>query len=825
MNLKIRHIILYSLILMFHAKGQSQSNSFGNTFVHRNGECVIFGMHDFDNGSMGVQPGIIGTERDKGIGQYGIIGFSEDTPGWKGIGDDSFVDGYVKKYGENPFVFPIGDNGKYRPIAISGGNETTAAYFKADPATAITSDLFGGNYNALPEGGPFPQSSKYESIINISDLEYWDIDGSDPTRITLTWDIFSEIERISNNDLDKLSILGWDGASWQIVPSRVDLLYLNSTRSMPIYNGGISNKIKGSISTVTDIIPDTYLAYTFGSVASGSIGDYVWEDLNRDGKQEVGEPGIPDVPVQLFDMNDSLLMTTMSDANGLYVFAGVPAGIYYLKFNADNTYAATIPNQGIAALNSDISFNNTTAPFQLDINESDFSIDAGFYRTGSIGDFVWMDQNNDGIQDEFEIGMNGVRVELLNANDKTTAATVTNINGFYAFTNLPPGYYKIKVVPPVGSSIGPYKAILNDEIDSDISPIDGKSDLIQLLSGQEIKSVDAALSSECLFTAELDITAPECGTADGFIAVNIDGDTGPYHFEWNTGDTTPFLGNIDTGYYTLIISDRFNCLRTFEIDVTYSIGCEMICAEIDAQVFLEGPYNYVSQKMNTRLNELGYLPGQRPVTFLGKYTPAGNPYDERPWYINGIEGMDYESQSVAENNLYYPVEAVDWVLVSLRSMEDAEYEACTRAALLLDDGSISFVNDDCCLVNPFKEYFITIEHRNHLVVMTPTPQPVVNGTISFDFRIQDSYRRLFGAGQKQIAPGVFAMYAANGDQYLSLESSGDINVSDMSEWLKENGQHSSYYRQDYDLNGDANVQDKGIYLRNIGIFTDVPKGN
>lgn len=67
------------------------------------------------------------------------------------------------------------------------------------------------------------------------------------------------------------------------------------------------------------------------------------------------------------------------------------------------------------------------------------------------------------------------------------------------------------------------------------------------------------------------------------------------------------------------------------------------------------------------------------------------------------------------------------------------------------------------------------------------------------------------------------MYAGNGDQYLDGESPVDINVGDLTEWLKENGKHSSYYIMDFDLNGDANVQDKGYYLENIGIFTDVPK--
>ncbi len=826
MDKRVQHIIILFSLIAWASCLQSQSTSFGNTFIHNDGESVIFGTHDFNKGSDGALPGIIGTQRTTNNSKYGIIGFSDVSPGWKGIGDDSHVDGYVKKYGDDAFVFPIGDNGKFRPIAIDGASGTRAAYFKVDPASAITNTLYGGDYQVLPVGGPFPQTSKTDDIVSVSDLEYWDIDGSVPTKVTLTWDIFSEIERITNDDLDRLTILGWDGDKWRVIPSEKDLLYLRDSRSRPSFSGGISNKVRGSITTIDSIIPDDYLVYTFGSYASGSIGDFVWEDLNRNGIQEVGEPGIEDVAIELFlNENDSLIMTTASDVDGSYRFDGVPPGIYYLQFTPASTYAPTLPNQGIQANNSDLKFNNQTPPFQLDINESLYNVDGGFYQTGSIGNFVWLDNNNDGIQDNAEGGMDEVRVELLNGEGEIVAATTTNSDGSYSFTNLPPGEYIISVVPPTGYGIGPYKATLDGASDSDVDPVSGQSETLFLISGQNIENIDAALSTDCAYTAELDITAPLCGTSNGNIEVIIEGDTGPYTYEWSTGATTPYLENVDTGSYTLIIADANNCLRTFNIPIDYEEDCTMICAELNVQVLMEGTYDYDQGVMNKRLNELGYLPGQKPTTFLGKYTEAGQPYDEGPWYMGSEMGMTFESRSIAENNLYYPDDVVDWVLVSLRSTESIEYEACTRAGMLHQDGTISFDENDCCLVDPTKEYYVVIEHRNHLIVMSPQAMPVIQREISFDFRANQSYVRLIGSGQKEIAPGVFAMYAANGDQYTTGISSTDINVGDISEWLKENGQHSSYYKQDYDLNGDANVQDKGLYLENIGIFSDVPKSN
>ena len=60
---------------------------------------------------------------------------------------------------------------------------------------------------------------------------------------------------------------------------------------------------------------------------SAEIGDYVWKDLNQNGIQETGEPGIPGVTVTLTNAFGSPVTTT-TDANGLYHFLNLPPGTY-----------------------------------------------------------------------------------------------------------------------------------------------------------------------------------------------------------------------------------------------------------------------------------------------------------------------------------------------------------------------------------------------------------------------------------------------------------------------------------------------------------------
>jgi len=229
--------------------------------------------------------------------------------------------------------------------------------------------------------------------------------------------------------------------------------------------------------------------------------------------------------------------------------------------------------------------------------------------------------------------------------------------------------------------------------------------------------------------------------------------------------------------------------------------------------------------MTTNLNRLGYLPGQSPMTFFGVATASGQPYNQSPWFYNGAEGGGFNQQGpVTNTNGNYPRTVTDWVLVSLRTDVSAESTVCERAALLHNDGSIQFIDGfDCCNLDLSLDYFIVIEHRNHLLVMSDVPLPVINGEITYDFRSRNSYRGVLsiGVGQKEIERGVFAMFAANGDQQTDAEDAVDINSNDLRAWLIDDGLNSSYFLRDFDLSGDVNVQDKGLFLDNNGIFSEV----
>ncbi len=71
--------------------------------------------------------------------------------------------------------------------------------------------------------------------------------------------------------------------------------------------------------------------FPFHSQTRGALGNRVWWDVNGNGQQDNGEPGIPDVTVVL---SGAASATTTTDASGLYAFTNLAAGTYNLAIAA-----------------------------------------------------------------------------------------------------------------------------------------------------------------------------------------------------------------------------------------------------------------------------------------------------------------------------------------------------------------------------------------------------------------------------------------------------------------------------------------------------------
>jgi hypothetical protein len=194
---------------------------------------------------------------------------------------------------------------------------------------------------------------------------------------------------------------------------------------------------------------DTSVDFGYTPVPAGRIGDFVWKDLNGNGIQESGEPGIDGVTVTLLSSADAVLATTTTAGGGAYAFTGLSAGTYKVKVDtASPALAGFIPTAVNAPGSTTANDSNPNpATVTLPSNTStDNTIDFGYILpSGKIGDFVWKDLNQNGIQDVGEPGINGVTVKLLGPGNVLLATTVTSGNGGYLFTGLSAGTYSIAV--------------------------------------------------------------------------------------------------------------------------------------------------------------------------------------------------------------------------------------------------------------------------------------------------------------------------------------------------------------------------------------------
>jgi len=105
--------------------------------------------------------------------------------------------------------------------------------------------------------------------------------------------------------------------------------------------------------------------------------------------------------------------------------------------------------------------------------------------------------------------------------------------------------------------------------------------------------------------------------------------------------------------------------------------------------------------------------------------------------------------------------------------------------------------------------------------MTPQPVDIINRTLTYDFRLADSYKDATSSGQKEILPGTWVMFAGDGDQ--SDFPSFDIKGTDKTLWLNDNGIFQQYIIPDYNLDGDVNGADKAMWDLNNGVSSRVPK--
>ena len=224
-----------------------------------------------------------------------------------------------------------------------------------------------------------------------------------------------------------------------------------------------------------------------------SLGNRVWRDQGgavdtNDGEHDPGEPGIPGVVVDLLGPSGQLLTSETTDGSGFYLFDGLTPGAYSVRVAGsnfqsggalqglvnstptenspdadadrnDNGLVATDPVangilSGPVTLAAELEPTGEADPSgQAADQNSNLTVDFGFFEPLSLGNRVFRDPNDNGVQDPSESGIASVRLELFAADGVTPVLDAqgaprfafTDGSGFYLFDELVPGSYVVHV--------------------------------------------------------------------------------------------------------------------------------------------------------------------------------------------------------------------------------------------------------------------------------------------------------------------------------------------------------------------------------------------
>ena len=286
----------------------------------------------------------------------------------------------------------------------------------------------------------------------------------------------------------------------------------------PIDNTGMAGRACSSVVTLQpgEFNPTLDAGLVTPTLPAG-LGNYVWIDLNHNGRQDGTEPPTPGVTVTLYGSANLPITQTRTDVAGGYIFTSLIAGSYYVCFDTPTGYTFTVWMSGTNML-SDVDSNanpglpgpglpgpisNTgvpgracSPPVTLQPGEFNPTLDAGVVQIpASIGNYVWLDLNQDGRQDSTEPPVPGITVTLYNSASVAISTITTGPTGGYIFTALVPSTYYVCFSTPSGYTYTTWMVggVITSDLDSNADRSTGCSMVVELRPGEINPSLDAGL--------------------------------------------------------------------------------------------------------------------------------------------------------------------------------------------------------------------------------------------------------------------------------------------------------------------------------------------
>ncbi|OAZ04509.1 gliding motility-associated C-terminal domain-containing protein [Flavobacterium succinicans] len=268
-------------------------------------DIAVFGKVDFQKGIVKSDP-LLGSL----VFEDGATCFNAD--------DDSYVEGLVEKKGNDSFVFPIGQNSKYRLAGITAPETINDAY---------TQKYVLDNPNAI-----YPFSNKEASIEVINNKEYWVFErvaGKADVILTLSWDETTTPSELTSGSDESLHIVRWD-----------------ANKKLWVDQGGVVDKGDKTVTSPVEVTG--YGVFTIARVVDSSSDNIIVNNAispNGDGKNDylkfqglIGEDNTVEIynrwgtkvyETKAYDTNGNVFSGYSESSMTIDKSAKLPVGTYF----------------------------------------------------------------------------------------------------------------------------------------------------------------------------------------------------------------------------------------------------------------------------------------------------------------------------------------------------------------------------------------------------------------------------------------------------------------------------------------------------------------
>ena len=296
------------------------------------------------------------------------------------------------------------------------------------------------------------------------------------------------------------------------------------------------------------------------------IGNYVWEDTNKDGVQDPCEPVLVNVKVSLYKAGIKIAETT-TNAKGEYYFSDKnKANVTWTGTGVDTTLT---PNMAYKIVFGETQYTGN----QLTVNNKIYEITT-IDATANNGN----DQNDSDISEmtigggtypsiNVTTGLSGSVNHTLDAGFKLACI----LKSIHTTTNVKcnggtEGTVTLNITGNIGT---PTYAWSNGATTKNLSALSAGTYIVTITDGtcstkDTIKITEPTILNLICTKTNVTLNSGNDGTA----SVSASGATAPYTYLWSNGATTPSIATLTANTYSVTVTDANGCSKTCSSVVT-----------------------------------------------------------------------------------------------------------------------------------------------------------------------------------------------------------------------------------------------------------------